>query len=462
MLSVREESLMPQHNPSQRSALWKRAAEYERAAEARRRTARKVVAAAVPSPLPRKGNGTGNVTEANADAAELLASLLNAQRTVLTHFPQWKAVETLLAASASLLLKDVVPSLALFISGRGGCGKTTVVEMFSESPITGDATQNELIRLLVEQQGQGATDSWFLPRDRFTASSILSMYADPGTKKKELEDRALFRLAKHKVVVTAELSRVFTGGNDQERGTLFSILQQWLDGRGVVLDSGTHGPLGEKGDFSFVWIGATTPFQLSTWKVMSALGPRLLFYRSRSIPREEQRVSDDDYGSAVETCRQAVHCVTSILRRMPRRSLPWPKASREQRDRLHFYAQLAVRAQAFPRIESPDPNHIRIRLAILSAARALLYGRSSLDDSDLALAKHIARSSTPQRRGDILFALADAESPLTAYDLQRRTPLQSHWILNILQELKTCGVVEKTLNDKWKLSPPQADEDEGW
>lgn len=440
-----------------RSNLWKQAAEYEKAVAARRKRVEKAFEpAALALAVPKKA-------QEDVNGVELLAARLNAERVVKKSFHQWKAVETLLASSATLLLKDVVPSLALFVVGRGGCGKTTAVEMFSQAPLTGNDKQNELVRLLAEQENLLDAQTWFLPRDRFTASSILSMHSDPRTKKKELEDRALFRVAKHHVIVTAELSRVFTGGNNEERGTLFSIIQQWLDGRGVLIDSGTHGVLGEKGDFSFVWIGATTPFQLETWKMMAALGPRLLFYRVRSVPEADQKVADDEYGGAVEECRQAIYRVTTVLRQSARRSQPWPKANRAQKDAIRAYAQLAVRAQSFPKVETPDPNHIRIRLSLLAAGRALLHGRSQLDDDDVAMAKHVARSSTPQRRGDLLFSLMDAGAPLTTYELEKRTHLQSHWILNITQELKASGVLIKTPSGAWDLnSAPRDDDDDGW
>jgi hypothetical protein len=401
------------------------------------------------------------------DPAELLAALAAAERTVGKYFPQhWRAVETLLAATATLLLGNVIPALALFVTGRSGSGKSTIIDMFSQVPLTGDKAQDELIRLLAMEAG-AAQDSWIIARDRFTASSILSMYSDPRTKKKELEDRALFRAVKHKVLVTSELSRAFRAGTDHERVTLFSIIQQWLDGRGVCIDSGTHGTLGEKGDFSFVWVGGTTPFPLDTWKSMSALGPRLLFYRSRSIPLEERRVADgDDYGSALEECRQAVQRVLFILAKRRRRSMPWPKPSASQREVLYRYATLAVRAQTFPKIEPPDANHLHIRLSLLLAGRALLQGRSTLDESDMLLARHLARSTTPQRRGSILFALSDAvqagESSVGTTELQQRTNLPHFWLLNILQEMKTSGIVQPIGPTKWALCAAQLRDDEDW
>ena len=58
----------------------------------------------------------------------------------------------------------------------------------------------------------------------------------------------------------------------------FSIITRVLDGQGLISDSGTHGRRGYEGDYLFAWLGCTTPFDASVWRVMGQLGSRLFFY----------------------------------------------------------------------------------------------------------------------------------------------------------------------------------------
>lgn len=443
------------------SALWKQVAEYERQVDAKRKAATKVAKAATEVREGKGnghsvGNGHGNLTVevgGPIDQIALMAAMQNAEALISKSFHHWPIVDAALSAFATLLLKDVDMAIALFITGKSSIGKSTIFDMFSETPVSRDPQRDELIRLLAEEQTQ---DPWIIWRDRFTASSLLSMHSDPRTKKKEVDERALFRRVQHRTLITSELSRIFRGGNEHEQRTLFGMIQQWLDGKGILIDSGTHGELGEKGDFTFVWLGATTPFRIETWKMMADLGPRLLFCWASDA---EQKLDDLQFPAAFEECRQAVRRVVNVLQKGKRRSVSWPRVSRDRLSTIKRYAQLAVWGQAFPNIEIPAPNHIRRRMMTILAGRALLHSRTEIDDSDLRLARHIARTSTPNKRGAVLFSIEEGKT--TSAQICQATGVARNQVDTLLQELKRVGVLEQTLTGAWKiLDKPKSDTDD--
>src|SRR5207245_5302 len=93
----------------------------------------------------------------------------------------WPYIEAMLSAAATLKLKDIPVSIALFAYGRSGTGKNTAFKMLDWT----------LERLVV----------W---RDKFTLAALQS--AHDGNDAATLNQRALFRQVKHRVFVTPELS----------------------------------------------------------------------------------------------------------------------------------------------------------------------------------------------------------------------------------------------------------------
>jgi hypothetical protein len=134
---------------------------------------------------------------------------------VLRWWPaHWPYVEAVLSAAATLKLKNVQASIALFAYGPSGVGKNVIFKMFG--------WDNQHLVL------------W---RDNFSLASLQS--AHEGSDPKTLNDRALFRKAKHKLWITSELALLFRGAvEDLERR--FAELAQLLDGEGRLIDSGTH------------------------------------------------------------------------------------------------------------------------------------------------------------------------------------------------------------------------------
>jgi hypothetical protein len=319
----------------------------------------------------------------------------------------WPIFEACLATYMSLLLQKVSQGVGVVLIGDSGAGKGTILESFQSAPVT----------------------VW---RDKFTPKSLLSGFAGEGSTRKAVNDRALFRAVRHRALVVGDLGPIMQGGEDQ--AALYSVIPPWFDGGGLVFDTGAHGMIGGKGDFSFVMLGGKTPFDMPTWHAMSTVGPRFLFLRVARLDREE-RVPARMYDDAKREVRQAI---TDFLRwvfeRHQPRSMDRPMLGEEREAQLSLYAQIMADGQTMrPRsgweIVRPTSNHLLQRLAIVLYGHALLWRRDEIGDAQLALAKRFARHSTPGQRGRVLLALTEglqevgaiAEHCGISYDAVRRT-----------------------------------------
>lgn len=353
--------------------------------------------------------------------AEWLRHLEDVHRTFRKYWPMhWPAFEACLAAIISLLLDKVSQGLGIVLVGDSGAGKGTILDAFQQD-----------VEFVI----------W---RDKFTAASLLSGFADAS--RKAVDERALFRAVKHQALVVGDLGPLVSADKNGQN-SLYSVIPPWLDGRGLVFDTGTHGVIGAKGDFSFVLLGAKTPFDIQTHRAMSQMGLRLLFLR---IPRLEknERIPSELY----EPAKEEIHTATTgflnwVSQNYGRRSLSWPVLHPVHESRLGDYAQLMADAQTLSRdfsgseIIRPTPNHLLQRLAIIVRARALLWRRGVVDENDLSLAKRFVRASGPGQRGRVLLALFEGADE--AHLISEATHVPYATVDRTLKELAQVEVVRQ-------------------
>ena len=100
-------------------------------------------------------------------------------------------------------------------------------------------------------------------------------------------------------------------GRKEDLIEVFSILIGVLDGKGFVSDSGIQGRRGYDRSIIFNWLGATTPLPPNTYRLMSQLGNRLLFFEMTAVEPPEADLVDyaksDSGSTAEEGCQTAVN-----------------------------------------------------------------------------------------------------------------------------------------------------------
>jgi hypothetical protein len=344
-----------------------------------------------------------------------------------------------LGLASTLVLDGIQHSIALFTMGDSGAGKSMEIKAF-----TGVKHHERVLRA-----------------DKFTISSLLSGYGE--RKSEELEQDSLFKRARHRVMVTSELARIFRGRTTGILEERFGELAGWLDGEGIVSWTGTHGQQGAEGDYTCVWIGNTTPFYLKTWRTMERLGQRLLFYPASQITTD-QEVPEEELGAAVEDLRSAARGVLDTLfeQHRPRSVRPWPKlptAVDQEINRLtelladgHIIGvgNIASEGEAATR---PDVKHFRSRIKELVSGVVWVTGRREADETDIQnVVRPIVWRSMPQSRGPVLLALYDGLHEVR--DIAAATGLAGPTVDRTLNELEVMGVVRRDVATASRVGAP--------
>jgi hypothetical protein len=122
--------------------------------------------------------------------------------------------------------------------------------------------------------------------DKFTSKSFVSHSATVA--KEKLSEVDMLPRIKNKILLTPELSPLFTG-KEEDIKEQFGIITRILDGKGLETESGVHGQRGYYGDYMFSWIGAAVDIPHYVYKFLSTIGFKIYFLR---LPRIE--ISEDE------------------------------------------------------------------------------------------------------------------------------------------------------------------------
>jgi hypothetical protein len=320
------------------------------------------------------------------------------EATVKEHFPElWPAVDVGLSVCASLLLADNVNPVAVVYVGPPSSGKTTIVNMFADHPLT-------------------------YVSDKFTPASFVSSAANVSSE--QLAKIDLLPRIKHKVLITPELAPVFRG-KEEVLIDRFSTLTRVLDGQGFMTDSGTHGQRGYRGDYLFSWLGCTTPLDGKVWRIMAQLGSRLFFLQLDQ--QEEQQGMEGmlaqltasseglPYNERLTACKTVIHRLLSALfDGQELRGIEWDKEqdTPEVQNGLMLLAVFIAHMRSGPTseneeqvVEKESPMRAYAILQNIARGHALAYGRTQLIPADLIPVAQVALSTVPYDYGQVFRAL---------------------------------------------------------
>jgi hypothetical protein len=344
-----------------------------------------------------------------------------------------QSVKAALAVVASLSLKKRDHCLVLVFVGGSGRGKSIIVRVILPD---GPRTEKFLERV-----------------DDFTPASFVS-HASNRTPD-ELAAIDLLPRIQNKVMLTKELAPLFRN-DERELRQNFGRLTSVLDGVGYVTNSGTHGARGYTGRYMFNWIGATTPIPERTHEIMAQLGNRLLFYEVAGEDASEEELLEfaRSYGAsnAVEECQKTVNdFIEGHFKSHPVESLD-PDSIGIENELLREivrYAQLiangrvevTVNASSDMEAATPEgPHRVILLLQTLARGLALVENRSSVTAEDLDVIRHIAFSSIPLNRRELLQALLGAGGCLTSSQAATALNLSKPTALTRMKELAATGI----------------------
>ena len=339
-----------------------------------------------------------------------------------------QAVKVSLGVIASLSFKNRDHCLVMVLEGGSGRGKSLTIRVLNPDRATTPAVLERV--------------------DDFTPASFVSHAANRS--KKQLADIDLLPRIKGKVMLTKELAPLFRD-EEKELRQNFARLTAILDGEGYKTHSGTHGNRGYEGQYIFNWIGATTPIPARTYQVMAQLGNRILSYEIAGAEATEEELINfaENYetNDAVKACRKIVNdFMESHFERHPVVSIDPQEVgmTRKLQEEVVRYARLIARGRMLvsaDEAELPeDPRRVVLLLQTLARGLALANDRLEVTDDDLAIIRHVAFSSVPSRRRDLLRAILTAGGSMDAAQVQQALNVSRPTTLNRMKELGGTGI----------------------
>jgi hypothetical protein len=298
-----------------------------------------------------------------------------------------------------LLLDDIKNCTALIYVGSPSAGKTTIAEMFTGV--------KELVYV----------------SDDFTSASFVSGAAQKTAD--ELSKIDLLPKIKHKVLITPELASIFRG-KETDLLQKFSIITRVLDGDGLWRDSGTQGGRGYRGDYTFAWLGCTTPFDRTVWKVMNQLGSRLFFLVLETEGAEDEQslmaelAGPTAYAFRRDECQVVVSAFITHLFKSNGgvRGVTWERAldNKEAQQWIVRAGRLLAKTRGHRTgtdkeepISAESPKRAVQVIYNFARGHALIHGRRAVTLDDIPLIARIAASSMPTERSRVFRRLVVAD-----------------------------------------------------
>lgn len=342
------------------------------------------------------------------------------------------AVHAGLGVIASLSLQKRDHCLVLVYVGASSGGKSTVTRMFF--PLNSRLNR-------------------FLHRvDVFTPASFVSNASN--RKEEALLKIDLLPKIRGKTMVTKELSALF---GEKEDGLIktFGTLTTVLDGNGLKTSSGTHGERGYEGNYCFNWIGATTPVPKRVHSCMSQCGNRILFYRLPVPETSDEKLLEfaERSGTGTDINKHSKLCnefVEEHFKRFPvdtvdPKAFGFPKCLRLQLIKL---ARLIAKGRvlvekatdSFETGVEEAPHRLILLLNTFVYGLALVAGRKHVTEEDIAILRHVAFSSLPDHRSNLLKALIDAKGCISSTNTSKALGVSRNTAKEHMGELAATGL----------------------
>jgi hypothetical protein len=254
------------------------------------------------------------------------------------------------------------------------------------------------------------------------------------------EGHSLLPLLDGKLLVIKDFTTIL----EMDRKARDEIISQLRDAYDGYSES-YFGSVGLKSFTShFSVLAAVTSAIESYYAVQSFLGPRFLKVRVPALDGFEQSIVDG--GKENEVRRKFSGFAKRVAESI--QGDEWKAIDPERVHELRPAAELLALGRTHVSREhdtinqAPEPEmlpRVTKQLRKLVTGRAILYGRSRLDDSDLEFGRRVARDTLPAPRAGLIRALV--KSPTTAAILSYEVNLPERTVYRHLQDLEFLGIV---------------------
>jgi phage FluMu protein Com len=378
--------------------------------------------------------------------------------TIKANFPEFVfSAEVAASVIAQILITEISNPFALVLVGVPASGKTITINFFDGIEGISYAT------------------------DKFTPASFVSNATN--VRKEDLSKIDLLPRIRYKALLIRDFATIFSKNEDNLNEAL-GLLTRVLDGEGLSTDSGVHGQRGYSGDYVFMMLGASTPFQSRVWKVMGSIGSRLFFLNMGSEEKSEaelvRQITTLSPKEKEKVCRKATKNFIQTLWSKNSDGVKWDK-EKENVDYMliiarcakllaklrgtvyvwekkaekddGFVHQSAVMEYQPPVIEQPD--RINQLLYNLCRGHAVLYGRRQISSDDLRLAIELATDSAPIGRVKLIRGLLAKNGVMKTHEVEAYSNFSKTTALKEMETLRILGIATITAESGGHVGEPE-------
>ncbi|HBK33780.1 TPA: hypothetical protein DEP34_03245 [Candidatus Uhrbacteria bacterium] len=352
-------------------------------------------------------------------------------------FPEcFAAAEAGISVFTQLLIKDVRNPFGLVYVDVPSSGKTITLNFFS--------SLRELAYMT----------------DHFSPASFVSHASNK--KKEDLAKIDLLPRIRHKTLIVRDLAPIFAERQENLLKSL-GILTRVFDGEGYESDSGVHGSRGYFGDYTFMFLAASTPILPRVWKFMGNLGSRLFFLNLNSSDKSEDELANlliqKDFKKKEGSCREITRELVLNLWQNYKDGIEWNKEDDPEECRrvisrcANLLAHLRGTVNVWSDGGNVDEHHhtnvviekpIRINQLLYNLARghALVCERTQICNEDLWPVIEVTFNSAQYNRIKLLNVLLEYGGTITTSLVETAISCSNPTALKEIETLRVLKIVD--------------------
>ena len=325
---------------------------------------------------------------------------------------------------------------------------------------TGNATDKNFITKCFKN------NSNFYYTNTFTAKSMVSH--SPRIRTWKIRENDLLPKIRNKVLFSSNTDALFLGNKPTVTDNI-SLMDSVLDGNGYESHSAVFANRGYKGDYNFVWSGTITNLNDRLWSSIGMMNNKPLFFElnnssSNSIDELTNLVSNSDMGESIVEQIKKIWEIFSKASHNGEKHLKWDtenddKKTIEHISKIciflsHIRAHIATKNTHestsggtnynFDTPKCEDSKKLMNTLYNLTRGHALLYGRDYLLPEDLEIILHVAISSIPRDRMNILKLLIQKKGSVNTFEIEDQLRVSKATALKEMEKVRLTGIVEDT------------------